>query len=133
MLAERHALARPSVEVGLQDRMKSAFISHTLHTVSTDLHVDATSSALILADRPVLLKGLGAIDRWLVGTGALRDLVRAAVARHGTLVLGVGGWVVGAEVLDHVVLNQAKNSDMISGCPRQGGIAQKVVCFSEIR
>ena len=133
MLTELHALAGPRIEVSLHGRMKSATVSRSLSTVSTDLHVDTASSALVLADRPILLKGPGAINGWLVGAGALRDLVRAAVARHGALVLGVGGWVVGAEVLDDVVLDEAKSGDTISKCPRQRDMHQQVTSSEATR
>jgi hypothetical protein len=95
-----HALAGPSIEVSL--------------------HVDTTTSALVLADRPILLKGPGTINGWLIGAGALCNLVGAAIAGHSTLVLGVGGRVVCAEVLNNVVLNQAISGDMVSKCLRKG-------------
>jgi hypothetical protein len=47
--AKVHALASPGIEVSL--------------------HVDRTAGALVLANGPVLLKGLGTIDGWLVGAG----------------------------------------------------------------
>lgn len=95
MVAETHALSGPSVEVSL--------------------HVDATAGALDLADRPVLLKGLGAIDRWLVHTGRLGDRVNTAVSGEGTLALGVAGRVVGAETLDNVVLDQRAAGPAVYG------------------
>ena len=50
-----HALAGPGIEVSL--------------------HVNRAGRALVLTNRPVLLKGLGAINGWLVGAGRLCDLV----------------------------------------------------------
>lgn len=43
------------------------------------LHVHTSAGALVLAHGPVLLKGRGAVDGWLVGARALRDLVGATV------------------------------------------------------
>jgi hypothetical protein len=67
VLAELHALAGPRIKVRL--------------------HVDRSAGTLVLAHGPVLLKGPGAINGWLVGTGALGNLVRRAVSSDGTLVL----------------------------------------------
>lgn len=79
------------------------------------LHVDATAGALVLTNRPVLLKGPGAINGWLVGTGGLSDLVRRSVSSDGTLVLGLRGWIVGAKVFDDVVLDQRVASPAVDG------------------
>jgi hypothetical protein len=77
VVAKVHTLAGPGVEVSL--------------------HVDRSAGALVLTNRPVLLKGLSSIDGWLVGTGRLGDLVGRAVSSQGTLVLGLGGGVVSSE------------------------------------
>lgn len=69
------------------------------------LHVDGAAGALVLADGPVLLEGAGSINGGLVDAGGLGNLVGGAVGGESALVVGVGGWVVGAEVLDNVVLN----------------------------
>lgn len=104
MLTELHALAGPSIEVGL--------------------HVDRSAGALVLTNRPVLLKGRGTIDRWLVGAGALGNLVAGAVDGDGTLVLRLRRGVVGAEVLDNVVLNQRVAGPAVDG---KVGVAVGVV------
>jgi hypothetical protein len=78
VVAKSHALAGPGIEVSL--------------------HVDRSAGALVLANRPVLLKGPGSIDRWLVGTGRLSDLVRRAVGSHGALVGSLGTRVVSSVV-----------------------------------
>lgn len=93
MVAETHALLSPGVEVVL--------------------HVDATACALGLTDRPVLLKGLGAIDGRLVYTSGLGNGVCAAVSVEGTLALGVAGGVVGAEALNDVVLDKRAASPAV--------------------
>lgn len=62
--------------------------------VKVSLHVDRSAGTLVLANRPVLLKGPSSIDGWLVGTGRLGDLVGRAISGQRTLVLGLGRWVV---------------------------------------
>jgi hypothetical protein len=105
VLTERHALAGPGIEVGL--------------------HVDRTAGALVLANGPVLLKGLCAVDGGLVGASALGNLVRGAVGGDGTLVLRLRGRVVRAEVLDDVVLDQRVAGPAVDG---KVGVAAGVVC-----
>jgi hypothetical protein len=92
---ELHALAGPRIEVGL--------------------HVNASAGALVLANRPVLLKGRGAVNRGLVGAGALGNLVRGAVDGDGALVLRLRGRVVRAEVLDDVVLDEGVAGPTVDG------------------
>lgn len=65
--SESHAVTSPSVEVGL--------------------HVDAAAGTLALANRPVLLKGAGSVDRRLVGAGGDGDIVVAAVSVDAALAL----------------------------------------------
>ena len=64
--------------------------------VKVSLHVDRSAGTLVLANRPVLLKGPSSIDGWLVGTGRLSDLVGRAVGSHGTLVASLGTRVIGS-------------------------------------
>ncbi len=68
--------------------------------------VDGAGRALVLADRPVLLEGRGTLDRGLVGAGRLVDVVDGAVRGDAAELGGARGGVVGAEVLDDVVLDQ---------------------------
>lgn len=96
-----HSLSSPGIEVGL--------------------HVDGTGAALVCTDGPVLVEGLSAIDGGLVNTLGLRDLVRRAVGGHGALNGGLGRGVVGAEVLDDVVLNQRVASPAVNGEVRVAG------------
>ena len=80
MRAKVEAIASPGVEVGL--------------------HVDGAADALVLADRPVLTEGPGAIDGRLVGPGGDVDVVVAAVGGDAAKVLSARAGVVGSEVLD---------------------------------
>ena len=95
VLTELEALGRPGIEVGL--------------------HIDRTAGALVLTNRPVLLKGRGAINGRLVGTSSLSNLVRRAVRGDSALVLGVGRRVVGTEVLNDVVLDERVAGPAIDG------------------
>jgi hypothetical protein len=104
VLSKRHALAGPRIEVRL--------------------HVDRTAGTLVLANRPVLLKGLCAVDGGLVGAGALRNLVRGTVGGHGALVGRLRRRVVRAEVLDDVVLDQRVAGPAVDG---EVGVAVGVV------
>ena len=90
-----HAVLLPSIEV------------------STD--VDATGGSVILADGPVLLKGLSAVDGGGVGTGLGEDVVGAAVNLDGALLLSTGGGVVVTELLDDVVLDQRVLGPSVDG------------------
>jgi len=99
-----HALAGPGIEVSL--------------------HVNRAGRALVLTNRPVLLKGLGAINGWLVGAGRLGDLVGRTVGRHGALVLGLGRGVVSSKVLNDVVLDERVAGPAVDG---KVGVAVGVV------
>ena len=92
---ELHAVLLPSLEV------------------STD--IDATGGSVILADGPVLLKGLSAVDRGGVGTGLGEDVVGAAVNLDGALLLSTSGGVVVTELLDDVVLDQRVLGPSVDG------------------
>lgn len=61
---------------------------------------------LALPDRPVLVERGRALDTGRVGTNALVNAVRGAVAGHSTLVGQARRWVVRAVRLDNVVLDQ---------------------------
>lgn len=93
--AELHAGLRPGIEVGAD--------------------IDATLGAVLLADGPVLLEGLGAVDRGGVGASGLEDLVGAAVNIDGSLALSAAGGVVGAECLDDVVLDERALGPAVDG------------------
>lgn len=87
MRAKVETIASPGVEVGL--------------------HVDGAADALVLADRPVLTEGPGAVDGRLVGPGGDVDVVVAAVGGDAAEVLSAGAGVVGSEVLDLRLLARA--------------------------
>jgi hypothetical protein len=110
VVAESHASIGPGVEVSV--------------------HVDGTAHALALADgpkqdwsaicscmfptmrdTPVLVEGLSAVDRWLVVTGGLVKIVCAPVVVCSTLELCLGARVVGAVVLNNVVLHLTRISE----------------------
>ena len=67
---------------------------------------DGAGRALALADRPELLEVGGALDGRSVGALVGVDVVGAAVGGDRSLLSGAGAGVVGAEVLDDVVLDQ---------------------------
>lgn len=78
-------------------------------------HSDGTTGALLLADRPVLVEGLGAVDGRLVVAGSLVDVVGGAVGGDGAETLGARRRVVGAKVLDDVVLDKRVAGPAVDG------------------
>lgn len=86
MGAQLHALSSPSIEVRL--------------------HVNTSAGALVLAYRPVLLKGLGAVDGRRIGALGLGNLVAGAVRGDGAFDRSLGGGIICAKVLDDVVFDQ---------------------------
>lgn len=84
-------------------------------SVEVSASVDGTTRALVRTDGPVLVEGAGALDGGGVVTGALEDLVVGAVDVDGALAGGAGGGVVGAEVLDDVVLNERVAGPAVDG------------------
>jgi hypothetical protein len=74
--------------------------------VKVCLHVDGSSSAKTLTDRPVLLEGAGTVDGWLVGASRNHDVVVGTIGIEATLVLGTAAGVVGSEVLNDIVLDE---------------------------
>lgn len=60
---------------------------------------NATTGALVAANRPELLEGLGSVDGWLVGAGALVNVVDGAVGGDFALLGGAAGGVVGSELV----------------------------------
>jgi hypothetical protein len=77
------------------------------------LDSNRSTNALALPNRPELLERSGTIDRWLVGSGSLEDIVCAAVARDGALLLSSRRRVVRAICLHNVVLDQGVASPAI--------------------
>lgn len=74
--------------------------------VEVAARLDGAAGALVLADRPVLVESLDAVDARCVVTSALAESIGATVALHGTQVGGIRGGIVGAEVLNDVVLDE---------------------------
>jgi hypothetical protein len=92
---ELHAVLLPSLEVGT--------------------NIDATGGSVILADGPVLLKGLSTVDGGSVGTGLGEDVVGAAIDLDSSLLLGSSGRIVVTELLDDVVLDQRVSGPSVDG------------------
>lgn len=95
VLAQVHSLTSPCIEMSL--------------------HIYRATGALVLPHRPILLKGPRTIDRRLVSTRRLRNLVGGAIASHSALVLAVGRRVVCPKVLDNVVLDERVASPAVDG------------------
>lgn len=68
--------------------------------------VDGSAGTLVASNRPVLLKGLVTLNRGGVDTGADVDVIDRSVNGDLTLLLAAGRGVVGAEVLNDVVLDE---------------------------
>lgn len=81
--------------------------------VTARLH--GAAGPLVDADRPVLVKGPYAVDARRVVTSALAEPVGATVAGHRTQGRGIGRRVVGAEVLDDVVLDKGVAGPAVDG------------------
>ena len=97
--------------------------------VEVVLHVDGAAGALLLADGPVLVEGGGAIDGGLVDALGAVDVVDTAVRGDGPETGGARARVVGAEVLDDVVLYERVASPAVDGEVRVavGGVGAGVV------
>lgn len=76
---------------------------------------NASTGSLGSTDRPILLKGRCANDRWLVGSGALVDIVGIPVGYDRAFLRRAGRGVVGAEVLDDVVLDEGRLCPSVDG------------------
>jgi hypothetical protein len=83
--------------------------------VEVRLHVDGAASSLLLTNGPELLEVAGALDGRGVPALADGDVIGAAVGVDGALALGARGRVVGAEVLDNVVLDQWVGGPAVDG------------------
>jgi hypothetical protein len=77
--------------------------------------VDDAADALLAADRPVLVKGGGALDGRLVDAARLVDVVGAAVVIDGAEPAGARRRVVRAVRLDDVVLDERVGSPAVQG------------------
>ena len=95
--------------------MRSQLETRTLPRLEVSIHIDAAPSALVDANRPVLVKGRGALDGRLVHALGAVDVVGAAIRSHAAQPGGARGRVVGAEVLDDVVLYQGVLGPPVDG------------------
>lgn len=86
-----------------------------LPSLEVSTNIDAASGSVVLANGPVLLKGLGTVDRRSVGTGTGEDFVGAAIDLDSSLALSSARGIVGAEILDDVVLDQGVSGPSIDG------------------
>lgn len=77
--------------------------------------VDGAASAVLSADRPVLLEGRGALDRRLVLTSRLEESVGAAIDLGRAQGAGAGGRIVAAEGLDNVELDERALGPAVEG------------------
>lgn len=67
---------------------------------------DSATNTAIPTNRPVLLESRSALDRRLVGTGGLEDVVGTAVGLDGAFLGRCGAGIVRAVGLDDVVFDQ---------------------------
>jgi hypothetical protein len=86
-----------------------------LPSLEVSTNIDATGGSVILADGPVLLKGLSTVDGGSVGTGLGEDVVGAAIDLDSSLLLGSSGRIVVTELLDDVVLDQRVSGPSVDG------------------
>ena len=76
---------------------------------------DRAARAVRLADGPVLVEGSGALDRRLVDTRRLVDVVGRAGGGDGALEGETRAGVVGTEVLEDVVLDERVRGPAVDG------------------
>lgn len=86
-----------------------------LPRVEVVLHGDSTPNPLGGANGPVLLKGLGSVDRGGVGPSSDINVVCTAIGGDTALALTAAARVIGAIRLDHVVLDQRVASPPVNG------------------
>ena len=98
-------------------------------SIDVVLERDSTAGALVLTDAPVLVKRLGAVDRWRVVARAHVDVVRAAVRLEVALVLRLRARVECAERLEDVVLDERVGAPAVDGQVR---VAARVVRAGEV-
>lgn len=73
----------------------------------------STSSTFVAPDRPMLIKRLNAIDRWLLNASWDVNVVSVAIGGHGAFVCSTWGRIVRSEIFNNVVLNQRISSPSI--------------------
>ena len=75
-------------------------------SVKVVLGGDRSADALRLPNGPELLEGRSAVDRGLVCTGGLENIIGSAVGGNGTLLARSRSGVIGAVRLNDVVLDE---------------------------
>jgi hypothetical protein len=90
-------------------------VALALPLVKVLARVDDAAGALLAADRPVLVKGGGALDGRLVDAARLVDVVGAAVVFDGAEPAGARRRVVRAVRLDDVVLDERVGGPAVQG------------------
>jgi hypothetical protein len=78
-------------------------------------HGDGTAGALGVPDSPILIERPGTLDGRLVDALRAVQLVRAAIGCDAADLCGARRWVVGAEVLDYVVLDERVSGPAVDG------------------
>ena len=86
--------------------MRAELLSILGPSIEMILDRNRTTNALALSHRPELLECSSSIDRRLVGSGSLQNVVCASVRGDGALLLSSRSGVVAAVGLDDVVLDQ---------------------------
>ena len=87
--------------------------THLCPSIEVRLSGDGSAAALVVADRPVLLKGLGSLDGRSVDTSGGSNLVGRSIGSHAALGLGCGGRVIRSKVLNDYCRPLAIYSAMI--------------------
>lgn len=85
---------------------------------------DGAAGAAAIADRDILVEGLGALDRWCIDPLVLPDGVGAAVAADRTLHRACLGEA--CRVLNHVILDEWVDGPAVDGqCSETTGYAER--------
>jgi hypothetical protein len=86
--------------------MRPQLLSILAPRIKMRLDINTAPNTLLLPDRPKLLERARSINRRLVGSRRLQNVVRAAVSGDGALLLSSRSGVVRAVGFDNVVLDQ---------------------------
>lgn len=92
-------------------------------------NIDRARRTVISTNGPVLVKGGGSDDGWLVDSLRAVNVVDAAVRGHLAQLGGAGGWVVGSKVLNDVVLDERIFGPAVDG---EVAVAVGVVAAREV-
>jgi hypothetical protein len=78
-------------------------------------HVDSATNTLRLPDGPILIKARSTHNGRRIGTAVQIDVVRRAVDSDAAFQLSASGWVISAEGLDDVVLDERVLGPAVNG------------------